>query len=230
GRYCESVIVNSTQTKQELIQQLRFHKRKIQIISLGVDERFEPKARDDRDYLVIGFIGNHAPRKRIDYLIKAFYHFKKEYPTIDAKLKIYGHCNRGCGTLHALPRALRINNDVEFHGAVPEDMLVHVYNSFDVFVMPSDWEGFGLPILEAQRCGVPVIIRADAHIPEEVGRQCIKATTEQHMATLFHEILTKDFRDSVVQSGLRYSRLFTWERTTDETFNLYESILETHDS
>ncbi len=230
GRYCNSVVVNSTQTRQELIQRLHFPEHKIQVISLGVDERFKPEGRDDRDYLVIGYIGHHAPRKRIDYLIKAFYHFKKAYPTVDAKLEIYGHCNPECGTLHALPRALGIASDVEFHGAVPEDMLVDAYNSFDVFVLPSDWEGFGLPILEAQRCGVPVIIRADVHIPEEVGRQCLKATTEQHMATLFHKLLEKDFRDSVVQSGLRYSRFFTWERTADETFSLYESLLENDQS
>lgn len=226
GRYCDSVVVNSTQTRQEVIQRLRVPEHKIQVISLGVDERFKPELREDKDYFIIGYIGHHAPRKRIDYLIKAFCHFKKAYPTIDAKLKIYGHCNPECGPLHALPRTLGIASDVEFHSAVPEDRLVDTYNSFDVFVLPSDWEGFGLPILEAQRCGVPVIIRADVHIPEEVGRLCLKATTEQHMATLFRDLLEKDFRDSVIQRGLRYSRLFTWEKTAEETFSLYESLLE----
>jgi len=61
-------------------------------------------------------------------------------------------------------RQLKLERAVEFRGFVPEEKLVKAYNSLDVFVMTSEWEGFGLPILEAQKCGVPVVIRDDARI------------------------------------------------------------------
>jgi glycosyltransferase involved in cell wall biosynthesis len=115
---------------------------------------------------------------------------------------------------------------VEFHGPAPDTDLVDVYNSLDAYVVPSEWEGFGLPILEAQRCAIPVVIRGDAHIPEEVGRHCLKATSAQHMADILYEILTDDtLRERVATTGLEYSKRFTWEKTLKETISVYKEVI-----
>ena len=115
-------------------------------------------------------------------------------------------------SLTKLADDLNIRKDVEFLSSVPEKDLVDVYNSFDAYVVPSEWEGFGLPILEAQRCRIPVVIRADAHIPEEVGRHCLKATSARHMADILYEILEDDtLRGRVARTGLEYSKRFRWE-------------------
>ena len=182
GKRCSMVIANSSQTKNELVQHLGFPQEKVRIINLGVAERFEPHKKNDTNRLSIGYIGTLAARKRVDYLLKAFYHLTKEHRQLDVKLRIFGRRDMEFENLVKLASDLNIRKDVEFHGPVPEEDLVDVYNSLNAYVVPSEWEGFGLPILEAQRCGIPVIIRADAHIPEEVGRHCLKATSERPMA------------------------------------------------
>jgi glycosyltransferase involved in cell wall biosynthesis len=226
GKYCNKVIANSSQTKNELVQHLNFPQEKICVINLGVAERFQPAEKTDMSHFSIGFIGALAARKRVDYLLRAFYYLKKEHGPLNVKLKIYGRRDTAYQSLVELADDLNIRKDVEFHGPVPEKDLVGVYNSLDAYVVPSEWEGFGLPILEAQRCGIPVVIRADAHIPEEVGRHCLKATSARHMADILYEILEDDaVREHIARTGLEYSKRFTWEKTVKETISIYKEVL-----
>ena len=226
GKWCSTVIANSSQTKNELVQRLSFPQEKVRVINLGVAERFEPHEKNDTNHISIGYIGKLDARKRVGYLLKAFHHLTKEHRQLDVKLRIFGRRDTECQNLVELADDLNIRQDVEFHGPVPEEDLVDVYNSLDAYVVPSEWEGFGLPILEAQRCGIPVVIRADAHIPEEVGRHCLKATSERHMADILYEILEDDtLRKRVARTGLEYSKRFTWEKTLKETVGVYKELL-----
>jgi glycosyltransferase involved in cell wall biosynthesis len=226
GKYCSMAIADSSQTKNELVRYLNFPQEKIRVINLGVAERFKPYERKNSNYFSIGYIGALNARKRVDYLLKAFHYLKKNHEQLNVKLKIYGRKDAEYQSLVKLADDLNIKRDVEFRGQIPEKDLIDVYNSLDIYVVPSEWEGFGLPILEAQRCGVPVIIRADAHIPEEVGRYCLKATSERHMAGILYEILTDDaLRGRVVKTGVEYSQQFTWEKTIRETLRVYKNLL-----
>lgn len=226
AKYCDKLIANSTQTKEELVNHLKVPEEKIAVVNLGVDEMFKPMKKEKRDYFIIGYLGALAARKRIDYLIKAFYYLKKEHAEVEMKLSICGKKAQEYSKLVKLAEHLKLDKDIEFKGFVPEEKLVEAYNSFDVFVMPSEWEGFCIPILEAQRCGIPVVIRADAHIPLEVARYCFKAKSEEDMAVKIYEILTRlSLREKVVQKGLGYSKQFTWEKTVSETIKVYEGVI-----
>jgi glycosyltransferase involved in cell wall biosynthesis len=226
GRLCSKVIANSSQTKNELVEHLGFPQEKVRVINLGVAERFKPHKKKDANHLSIGYIGTLAARKRVDYLLQAFHHLTEEHPQLDVKLRIFGRRDMQFQSLVKLADDLNVVKDVEFHGPVPENELVDIYNSLDAYVVPSEWEGFGLPILEAQRCGVPVIIRGDAHIPEEVGRHCLKATSARHTAEIIYEILSDaTLRERVVRTGLEYSKRFTWETTLKETVRVYKEVL-----
>ncbi|VVB94967.1 D-inositol-3-phosphate glycosyltransferase [uncultured archaeon] len=225
GKYCNKVIANSTQTKEELVKYLNFPDEKIEVVNLGVDEKFKPIKRDEKDYFVIGYLGSLIERKRIDYLIKSFYYLK--FSKINVKLNIYGNKSQNYSKLYRLVKELKIDKNVEFKGSVTDDSLVDVYNSFDIFVLPSDSEGFGLPILEAQRCGVPVIIRDNANIPREVTKCCVRAKSEKDMANKIYELLINpELRRNIISIGEKYSRLFTWEKTVGKTLKIYEKILE----
>lgn len=227
GKFCDRIIAVSSQTKEELVIYLGFPEEKITVINQGVDERFKPlnKENDKGDY-VIGYLGDLNVRKRIDYLIRAFKHLKTMYPELKVKLYIYGRGN-DFQRLMSIVDSLELGDCVEFKGFVPDEKLVEVYNSFDVFVLPSEWEGFGIPILEAQRCGVPVIIRQNAHIPREVTKYCVKAKSEEDMARKIYELLTNSsLRDDIIKKGLEYSKQFTWEKTVSETIKVYEEILK----
>jgi glycosyltransferase involved in cell wall biosynthesis len=142
------------------------------------------------------------------------------------KLVLCGRRTLEYSALVQLAKDLDIDGDVEFRGFVGGESLRTAYNSFDVFVLPSEWEGFGFPILEAQRCGVPVIIREHAHIPQEVSKYCLKASSEEDMADKISEVLANAaLREAVIEQGLEYSKQFTWERTVQETLKVYEEAL-----
>lgn len=226
GRYCDKVIAVSSQTKEELVKYLKFPEQKIELINLGVDERFHPLKKPEKNHFVIGYLGTLAARKRVDYLIRAFYYLKKINPEIDVKLKIYGKIGQEYANLVKLVEDLKLTKDIEFKGSVSDDKLINIYNSFDVFVVPSEWEGFGLHILESQRCGVPVVTRGDAHIPFEVSRYCIKVNSENDMAHNVYRLLVNyNFRSKIIDNGLEYSKQFTWEKTVKETIRVYEEVL-----
>jgi len=228
GKYADRIIAVSTQTRDEIAKYLKIPKEKIAVVNLGVDDRFRPfnKGEKDRDYYTIGYVGSLAYRKRVDYLIKAFYILKKKHPKLKVKLIIGGAKKFEYSKLIELVGKLNLVKDVEFMGFIPEDRLVEIYNSFDIFVLPSDWEGFGLPILEAQRCGVPVIIRENARIPREVAKCCVKVRSVEDMADKMYELLTDlNLRTKIIKERLEYSKLFTWKKTIEKTIKIYGEIL-----
>jgi len=228
GKYADRIIAVSTQTKEELMTQFGFPGEKIVVINPGIDEGFRPLKKEKKDHYTIGYVGALAPRKRVDYLIRAVHLLKKEYPKLKIKLLICGKGNEFHRLENVVDR-LKLRDSVEFKGFVLNEKLVETYNSFDVFVLPSEWEGFGLPVLEAQKCGVPVIVREDARIPQEVTKHCVRAESEEDMAKKIYELLTNtSFKKHVVKKGLEYSKRFTWEKTIKKTLKIYEEVTKNH--
>ncbi len=226
GKFADRVIADSSQTRAQMIEHLGISGDKITIVNLGVDDRFIPMKTETRDHYVIGYVGALSRRKRLDRLLRAFYILKGKYSKASVRLVIGGSKRLEYPALVRLADDLNISSDVEFRGFVVEDTLVRTYNSFDVFVLPSEWEGFGLPVLEAQRCGVPVVVYKDAYIPSEVSKACLKAKYEEDMADQIYRLLTdSSHRSSVVQEGIEYSKKFTWEKTVRDTLDVYEQLL-----
>ncbi|MGI6078555.1 MAG: glycosyltransferase family 4 protein [Fastidiosipilaceae bacterium] len=225
GGCCDRAIAVSSQTRCELIQHLNMAHDKVDVINLGVDDKFVPHScRNERHY-TIGYLGALVPRKGVDFLERSISIFKQLYPNVDLYLDIYGKKNSYYNELSQLSKDLGIDMITSFKGFVQDDAIVDVYNSFDIFVFPSEWEGFGIPILEAQRCGLPVVIRADANIPPEVSKCCIKATDEYDMANKIYSVIKDEmFRRQSIQNGLSYSKSFTWEKMVKETIHVYEEV------
>ena len=184
GKFADAIIASSSQTKEEMIAHLGIPRHRIHVINPGVSEIFRPAKRQSREGLVIGYVGALNRRKGIDYLLRALHRLKRMKPGFPVTLAVCGGRDREYPVLTRLAVELDLDRDVEFRGFVGGEALAREYNSFDVFVLPSEWEGFGLPILEAQRCGVPVIIREDAHIPQEVSKYCLKASSEEDLSLI----------------------------------------------
>lgn len=226
GRFADKAIAISSQTKEEMIAHLGIAPEKITVVRLGVGDGFKPSRKGKRSSYVIGYVGALNRRKGLTYLVRAFNILTAGHPPIPAKLVICGRRELEYASLVRLAAQLGLSARIEFKGSVRDDELVDVYNAFDVFAFPSEWEGFGLPILEAQRCGVPVIVREDAHIPTEVSHCCLKATSEEDMADKINELLTNQrLKHALVEQGLEYSRQFTWTRAVEETVAVYEAAL-----
>lgn len=226
GKSADRVIAISSQTKEELTTHLGFQVETITVVRPGISHTFHPRPRQTHDSYVIGYVGALNRRKGLPYLIRAVHILKGDHPEIRVRVVICGRRTMEYAALVGLVAELGLSEAIEFKGSLTDEELVEAYNSFDVFVLPSEWEGFGFPILEAQRCGVPAIIREDARIPQEVSRFCLKASSEEGMANKIYEVLMDaSLRQAIVQQGLEYSQQFTWERTVQQTLEVYEQAI-----
>ena len=116
------------------------------------------------------------------------------------------------------------DNRIKFMGFAPEDKLVDIYDSFNVFVFPSYYEGFGIPIIEAQSRGLPVIIYKKGKIPKEVRKYCFEAKSPEHMAHIIENIKKNGYNKKLMYKAMDYARNFTWERCARETLEVYKSV------
>jgi glycosyltransferase involved in cell wall biosynthesis len=226
AKSADQIIVVSSQTRQEILTYSGADPSRITVIPLGVSDEFQCLPRKESGIFTIGYVGHMRPRKRLDLLIRAFHLMVQRNPEIPARLAIHGPREWDFPRLLSLAGDLGILDRINFPGFADDRSLPKIYRSFHCFIMPSDWEGFGLPILEAQRCGVPVIIRTDARIPEEVARYCVKASTVEDIAEQMARVITDpEYARNIAQQALTYSNQFTWDRTVQETIAVYERAL-----
>lgn len=208
--------VNSTQTKVEAIK-LGYPKERIFIVPHGVDERFltgikaKPKHRKFR----VGFIGALNVRKNLRFAIDAFKRIKSD----DVEFEIWG--NKVLEYDNLVDQAGG-DSRIKFMGFAPEEKLVSIYDRFDAFIFPSVYEGFGLPIIEAQARGLPVVICRDSMIPKEVRKYCLEAADEADMARLIEKLKEKGY--AKLKDATRYARGFTRKKEAQNTLNLYKKI------
>jgi len=220
------LIVNSTQTARELARVLTVNRRKIRVVPLGVGKEFKPKSQFARNRpLTIGFFGNYTYRKRVNLALEAF---KLTQKRTDARLILAGGKIRTLYQRHFNMRKLvKGISKVKTLDYIPESQLVALYNSFDVMYFPSSYEGFGLPILEAQKCGVPVLILNDAKIPPEVTKKCVVCTDANDMAVQTLALLADPRkRRAISHAGIEYASRFTWEKTVRLTLEVYKELLK----
>jgi len=115
-------------------------------------------------------------------------------------------------------------------GFVETDDLVKLYNLAMVFVMPSLYEGFGLPILEAMSCGCPVITSREGSIPEVAGDGAyyVDGYDENSIAEGIQKVWSDEkLRQTLKEKGLKQTKKFSWKQTARETLAVYKSILKT---
>ncbi len=191
ARDSDVLIAVSSLTKKDVVEEYGIDPSKVVVTPLGVAEKFKPQNRKPNGKFTIGYIGRFDGYKDVASLIRAYSVFERNDPGA-SRLLLYGkgakheECMRLCSSLGL--------TSVEFMGFAPEESIVDIYNSFDLFAFPSNLEGFGLPIMEAQKCGIPVLVKEGAHIPEEVTRFCLKGRGEQGMADQMERVRSKGFR------------------------------------
>lgn len=217
------IIVNSTQTWNELVHELAVDPQKIRVIPLGVGERFRPTTRGSSKRRTIGFFGNYTYRKRVDVAVSAF---KLINQKTDVSLILAGGEIQTIYQRHFdVQRLIAGVKNVELLGHVAEEALPDLYNRFDVMLFPSMYEGFGLPILEAQRCGVPVLTLRDARIPDEVRKETVICDDASDMAQKALELLEDDGkRAELIQRATAFAAQFSWDRTVSQTLKTYQEF------
>lgn len=212
------LISNSSQTKSEAIK-YGFPKDKIFIANLGIDERFinKPIPAKKHEAFKLGYIGALSTTRNLAYAIEAF----KKISDRDIVFEIWGLKQE------AYPKLLNQAKDdrrIRFTGFAPEDKLIEIYDSFDAFIMPTLYEGFCLPIYEAQARGLPVIILSEAKIPDEAKKYCLKVNDVEEMAATI--VALKNREIIVKKEMIGYAHQFTWQRTVEQTIKAYNEIFK----
>lgn len=236
GKYsikkAKKIITISHSSKNDIIKAYGVPPHKVEVIYPGIKqvtkiggsnktmEEMKEKFKINSKYVL--FVGTLQPRKNIVRLIEAFSQIKGDY-----ELVIVGRKGWQYEEILDAPEKFGIKNKVIFiHDASDED-LPTLYKNAEIFVLPSLYEGFGLPVLEAMKYGCPVITSNVSSLPEAGGDaaqyvdpQSVSDITEKMQKLLDDEDLRKEF----IKKGNEQIKKFSWEKSARETLKVLESL------
>lgn len=227
----DRIIVDSQNTKKDLIKYFKVKEDKIEVVYLAANSQYkvvgsrqieDVQRKYALNYPFILYVGTLEPRKNIPTLIRAFAKLKKQ--GIDHKLIIAGGKGWKYQSIFTLIEELQLHKDVVFLGYVSDEDLPALYNAADLFVYPSFYEGFGLPPLEAMACGTPVITSNTSSLPEVIGDAGIMVDPydSNRLAEAMHEVLTNEAVHTDLQKkGINQANLFNWKKCAQQTYSVY---------
>jgi glycosyltransferase involved in cell wall biosynthesis len=233
----DMVITPSEATKADIMRHLQIDPQRIAVIPWGCDERFQPggdpehfaamqqRYRLPAQYLL--FVGTLEPRKNLTTLLHAYAMLRAEWPGEDLKLVVAGRTGWLYTDIFDTVKTLALDEEVIFTGFVDDEDLPDLYRGAQLFVFPSLYEGFGLPILEAMASGVPVITSATASMPEVAGDAAILIDPHdsEAIAEGMAQVLAEDrLRQAMIQKGLARARRFTWDTVAQNTLEVYAAL------
>lgn len=227
------IIAISNTTKTDIVRHYPFVKNKIYVTQLAYDKnRFNTlvSAEDVRrikkrhtivtDYIL--FVGTLKPSKNIEGLIEAFSLVTPEFPNI--KLVIAGKKGWLYDTIFERVENMGLKDKIVFTDFLSDEDKPALIKGAKVFLLPSFWEGFGLDILSAMACGVPVVASNVGSLPEVMGDAGIMVDPKDinSMASGIKEVLSADKSkyNSLVEKGFKQVSKFSWEETARETLKV----------
>lgn len=173
-------------------------------------------------------LGADDPRKNIKRLVTAYLQLIAENNGLP-DLIISGYARWEQSDAYRLVKDAGATSRVKFLGFIDIEELVALYRGASLFVYPSLYEGFGIPILEAFSSGCPVIASNVTSIPEVGGDAAlyVDPLSVEHIKTAVLQVLQDDaLRDTLVQKGHMRALQFTWEEAAHQTFTIYEACLK----
>jgi glycosyltransferase involved in cell wall biosynthesis len=234
ARRANRVIAISEATKRDLVETIGLAPEDIEVVhnGFGLAEQVEPATRAElRDrYRVDGSpilltVSPALRHKNLARLIDAFAELTRERP---ATLVLVGHGGLEQEALEALASERGVRDRLVFTGWIESRDLEGLYRAASLFVYPSLFEGFGMPVLEAMRRGVPVACSNVSSLPEVAGdaAELFDPHDVNAVATAMRRLLDDDERRAeLVRNGDRRYRLFTWERAARGTLDVYRDVL-----
>ncbi len=225
------IVVNSHSTKRDIGRYLEIDPSRVHVVPLAASDMFRPctdpgqlavvrsKYRIPAGQYFLG-LATLEPRKNIDGLIRAFAAIA-DLPTNRAvNLVLVGTAGwKYSGIYDELHRHPQLAQRIVFAGFVPDQDLAPLYSGAAAFVYPSRYEGFGLPLLEAMQCGVPVISSDSSSLPEVVGSAgpLVAPDDTDGFAREMQAVLDNPaHRRRMAAAALERAKHFSWERTWDE--------------
>ena len=236
ARAARRVIAVSQATQDDLVQHYGIEPDKITVVYSGWDERMQPvedegtiegvKARYHIRGEYVLYVGTLQPRKNLGRLLEAVALLRKEARRGEApSLIIAGRKGWLYDPVFQQVERLGLEGEVVFPGYVPQEDLPALLSGARLFVFPSLYEGFGLPVLEAMACGTPVVCSNVSSLPEVAGDAAllVDPLDVEGMAEAMNRLLQDEgLRAELVERGYRQVRRFSWERCARATLAVLE--------
>lgn len=230
----DHIITNSNFTAQDVIRHFPFTKNKTTGILLGKEDFFKPKPNQailEKLGILTPYLlhtGTIEPRKNLSLLVKAFEEIKKEKYT-DLQLVLVGKLGWKSESLKDLINISPFKKDIKLLGYVERADLPTIYTSASVFVYPSHFEGFGLPVLEAMSCGTPVIVSNVSSLPEIIGTAGLifSPNNQSQLVKQIYQVLDNPpLKEILSKKSLQQAEKFSWDKTAQETLAVFERLMK----
>ncbi len=234
----DRIIAVSENTKQDLIDYFGVDGTKIEVVLNGVEERFRRRLAPEeigRRLAALGitqpyllFVGNPKPHKNLDNVVKAYARARK-MAGFEASLVCVGDRTPGESRIRQRAEQLGLGDRVKLLGHVDFEDLAALYQGAAVFLYPTLYEGFGLPVVEAMASGTPVITSntsALREIANGYGHLVDPLDLDAIAQAIARCMTDPDHRVRLIERGRARAEAFRWERAAEQTLGIYFQAIE----
>lgn len=234
----DAVITDSLSSSKDINHYINISEEKVHVVYLAAGKEYQQvdtktKNKIKEKYVLpdrfILYVGDATWNKNLPLLIKAVN--KTQYPfVVVGKVFSEGYIDKNNIWNKDLLEAKRLfkeNNNIKILGFIPTEDLVGIYNNAAVLLMPSLYEGFGLPVLEAMSCGCPVITSKKGSLTEIAGNAAcyVNSGDEEEISESIKEIMSNTKKRNLLkEKGLLQAKKFSWQKTAEQTMEVYEKV------
>lgn len=229
-KHAYKIIAVSNNTKRDLVRLYGGDSGKIEVVYHGVNKNPIPTGRQEKSKIKnkkqknenILYLGRLEKKKNVDRLAKAFNILKQKYK-IPHKLILAGPAGYRFEEIERVIKSSKSGDDIVVTGYVSEEEKYKLLENTDEFVFPSLYEGFGMPILEAQSVGAPVVTSNISSLEEIVGESALKVNpldVEQIAESIYKVINDDKLRKNLIKQGYENAKRFSWEKCAKETLDI----------
>ncbi len=219
----EVILTPSQFSKEEVLKHYQVNPEKVFVTSEAADQSFRKINNQQkieqvkRKYKIkdnfILYVGSIFKRRHLPELIKSFESISNKLPNY--QFLIIGH--------NYLKQKLE-GNSILSYDYLQGDDLITLYNAADLFVYLSDYEGFGLPVLESMACGTPVITSYFASLPEVAGEAALyvrdNSDTVSIANTIYQGLTDQKLREELIDKGFKQAQKFSWQKCAEQTLDI----------
>jgi len=234
-RLASKIITVSNYSKKDIVDFYRISPEKVAAVYNGYDTAKYRVMSPDKTILgkygikdeFVLFIGRLEEKKNTPRLIEAWGEFKKKYPEDKHQLVLVGKPGFGFNRVEENIQKYNLASDVVFTGWLGDDELPQLLNLAKVFIFPSLFEGFGIPVVESMACGCPVICSNTTSLPEAAGSAALMfdpLKTAENVSRLEQVLFNETVQESLREKGLKQAQNFSWNRCAQETLKILTDV------
>ena len=231
------IMTISHESRNRILHHFPEVENKLKVIYPGIDQKFWADEKTAEKQLFrseqnfpssfLLFVGATEPRKNLINLLQAYSLVREKYRSLS--LVLAGRRGEEHSRVLDKIRALKLETSVKIISYVDESRLRYLYNRAELFVFPSWYEGFGLPLLEAMACSLPTAVSKTGALPEVGGDAALyfdPKDPEDIAEKIFILLEDNSIRQKLITAGKKRIALFSWEKTAVDTLEFYKSVNE----